>query len=174
MIQDIMNKIISIFCIFFYVNVASAVVYTERPYGFTPVVEVSACFLEQNGKFLFLHRQDNKSHGNTWAIPGGKVEKKESSLHAIVREMKEETGIILPPESVTFIKTVYITHTGSSGVSFIYHIFSASYDGTLAISIDPSEHKGFTWVTLQDALRMELMDDEAPCIELAYPATVLP
>ena len=150
-------------------SAAFAVVYTERPADFTPVVEVSACFIENQGKFLFLHMQDGKSQGNTWGIPGGKVEKNESALNGVLREVREETGIALSPESVKHIQTVYITNRVRNNVSYVYHMYSAPYDGTLAITIEPTEHKGFTWVTLSDALRMELMDDEAPCIELAYP-----
>ncbi len=160
-----MKKIISILFTIIYVNSGFAVVYTERPSGFKPVVEVSACFLQKDGKFLFLHRQDNKSQGNTWGIPGGKVEKQETPLNAVVRELREETGISLHPEAVTHIKTVYITND----VSYVYHMYEAAYSGSSAITIDPTEHKDYVWVSLAEALKMELMDDEAPCIEIAYP-----
>jgi len=157
-----------IFCFILCVTSAQAVVYINRPIDFQPRVEVSACFLEKEGKFLFLHFQDHKSQGNTWGIPGGKVEKTESALAAVMREVQEETGILLKPESIRHIQTVYITNK-STNFSYIYHMYSAPYSGSEAISIAPSEHKGFTWVTLADALKMNLMDDEAPCIELAYP-----
>lgn len=159
-----MKAAITLFSLILYINSAFGVVYTERPEGFKPVVEVSALFIEKEGKYLFLHRQENKSHGNTWAIPGGKVDKGETALEAIVREMQEETAISLHPDALDHVKTVYIVHP--NGVHFIYHMFSCSYDGSWGITINPVEHKGFTWVTLSDALQMNLMDDEAPCIEI--------
>lgn len=166
MIQRLQLTIV--FCFILYITTAQAVVYIQRPADFQARVEVSACFLEKDGKFLFLHSQDHKSQGNTWGIPGGKVEKNESALDAVMREVEEETEIMLNAESIKHIQTVYITNK-STNFSYVYHMYSAPYSGSLAISIAPSEHKGFTWVSLTDALKMELMDDEAPCIELAYP-----
>jgi len=37
-----------------------------------------------------------------------------------------------------------------------------------AVKINFKEHKGFTWVTPQDSLQMNLMDDEGACIKLTY------
>lgn len=37
------------------------------------------------------------------------------------------------------------------------------------VKIRFAEHKGFTWVTAQDALLMNLMPDEDDCIKLIYP-----
>ncbi len=162
-----MKKIVFLL-LFSFMNSASSTVFTERPAGFTPIVEVSACFIEKDGKVLFLHRQDGKSHANKWAIPGGKVDKNENALQAILREVNEETGITLHKENISFIKTVYISHSKTNGVSFIYHMYRAPYDGPFAITLSPSEHKGFTWVTISDALKMDLMEDEAPCINIAY------
>lgn len=146
-----------------------AVVFTEKPTDFTAFVEVSACFIEKEGQFLFLHSQDHKPLGNTWGIPGGKIEKNETALTALLREVKEETGIQLQPDTTKFIKTVYITNTGRTKASYVYHMYTAPYSGSSSVTIDPNEHKGYTWVTLSDALSMNLMDDEAECIAIAYP-----
>ena len=37
-----------------------------------------------------------------------------------------------------------------------------------AVKIDFNEHKGFTWVTPSDALKMDLLKDEDSCIKLIY------
>lgn len=161
--------------LFFYAGTLSAVVYTERPADFQPRVEVAACFLERDNKqVLLLHRLDGKSQGNTWGIPGGKLEKGETPLAAAIREVKEETGISLNEGSVKPISTVYITNTVRNNISYVYHMFRVSYNGAIAISIDPEEHKGYTWVTPQDAVKMQLMDDEEPCFDLVYPELLEP
>ncbi len=40
------------------------------------------------------------------------------------------------------------------------------HPGNVKIHFD--SHKGFTWVTAADALKMDLMSDEDPCIRLIY------
>lgn len=147
-----------------------AMVWKERPADFVPQREITAIFLERDDKqILFLHRSDNKSQGNSWGIPGGKVEKGQTPLEAVLRELKEETGIVLSPDVVKELDKVYITNTVRNKFSYVYHMFWASYNGSRGITINPEEHKGFTWVTPKDALKMALMDDEDICVKMIYP-----
>lgn len=164
-----MKRIALAFCLLS-VTALQAAVWKERPADFEPRFEIAACFLERDdGQLLFLHRLDNKSQGNTWGIPGGKVDKGETTLQAVVREIKEETGIALSPDAVKPIQSVYITNTVRNRVSYVYHMFRTKYTGTRAVAINPEEHKGYTWVTPCDALNMQLMDDEDACILLVFP-----
>ncbi|MCE5317703.1 MAG: NUDIX hydrolase [Parachlamydia sp.] len=164
-----MKRIALAFCLSC-VTALQAEVWKERPADFEPRFEIAACFLErEDGQLLFLHRLDNKSQGNTWGIPGGKVDKGETTLQAVVREIKEETGIALSSDAVKPIGSVYITNTVRNKVSYVYHMFRTKYTGSRIVSINPEEHKGFTWVTPCDALNMQLMDDEDACILLVYP-----
>jgi hypothetical protein len=36
------------------------------------------------------------------------------------------------------------------------------------VKINFNEHKGFTWVTPEDGLNMDLLQDEDPCFRLVY------
>ena len=50
--------------------------------------------VHNNGKILLLRRLDTKRFfPGHWEIPGGKLDPGESPQQAIVREMKEETGL---------------------------------------------------------------------------------
>lgn len=50
--------------------------------------------IEQNGKFLITRRTlDKKWAAGAWEIPGGGCMAGESSLEAVIREAKEETGL---------------------------------------------------------------------------------
>lgn len=156
------------FLMLFVGQTLSATIYLEPPENFKPKVEVAAVFIEDGDKILFLHRQDGKRHGNTWAIPGGKLERGETPIQAAIRETFEETGFDFSKQKVEWLKTVYIQFPGND--HFIYHIFKTRLEGysPTDVKISSKEHKGFTWVTPQDSLKMELMPDEAPCIKLVY------
>ena len=57
------------------------------------------------GKFLMIKRKGNPCI-DTWALPGGFAEPKESPEDTAIREVKEETGISLTPEVLKQIATV--------------------------------------------------------------------
>jgi 8-oxo-dGTP pyrophosphatase MutT (NUDIX family) len=134
---------------------------------FKPHVEIVALYIEEGARILLLHRQENKSQGNKWGIPGGKVSKGESLVQAVLREALEETGYDFSKQQVQFLKTVFIEHNERDHI--IYHMFRTKMNFNPAdVRINFNEHKGFTWITPQEALKMNLMDDEADCFKLTY------
>lgn len=145
----------------------SATVYLEPTTQFHPCVEIATVYIEHNGQILLLHRQDNKSQGNKWGIPGGKVEKNETPLQAVIRETKEETGIDISSQTIEALKTVYVEYNEKN--HFVYHAFRTKLQGDPgSVRIHFNEHKGFTWVTPADALKMDLLQDEDVCIMKDY------
>jgi mutator protein MutT len=146
---------------------ASAVVYQQPTPQFKPHIEISAVYIEYRDKILLLHRQDNKSEGNKWGIPGGKVDKGETPLQAAIREIKEETGYDISKQPIENLGTVYIEYNDKD--HFTYHMFRTQLqDDPEAVKINFNEHKGFTWVTPSDGLKMDLLKDEDPCFRLVY------
>jgi len=55
------------------------------------------CYIEKEGKYLMLHRtkKENDISKNKWMGIGGKFEDKESPEECVIREVKEETGLVL-------------------------------------------------------------------------------
>ena len=49
------------------------------------------CLIEDGGRILLQNRIKNDWHG--YSLPGGHVEPGESFVDAVIREMKEETGL---------------------------------------------------------------------------------
>lgn len=73
------------------------------------------CYIEKDGKYLMLHRtkkQNDENEGKYVGI-GGKFEAGESAEECVLREVLEETGLILKSCSykgiVTFISDIYET-----------------------------------------------------------------
>ncbi len=145
----------------------SAAVYLEPTPQFKPYAEIATVYIEYDDQILLLHRQNNKSHGNQWGIPGGRVENNETPLQAAVRETKEETGIDISNRTIEPLKIAYVEH--NEKIHIIYHAFRTQLQGDPGeVKINFSEHKGFTWVTPGDALKMDLMQDEDACIMKDY------
>lgn len=145
----------------------SSITYTAPTPEFKPRIEVSAVYIEHKDHILLLHRHEHKSEGNKWGIPGGKVKKNETPLQAAIREVQEETGFDISHQDIQHVQTVYIEYNESD--HFIYHMFRTRLQGNPgAVKINYQEHKGFTWVTPEDSLNMDLLQDEDPCIRLAY------
>ncbi len=49
----------------------------------------------KDGQYLIAKRREEAHQGGLWEFPGGKIEKNESVLNALKRELKEEVGISL-------------------------------------------------------------------------------
>ena len=71
------------------------------------------CYIEKDGCYLLLHRIKKKKDVNEgkWIGVGGHVEENEAPDECIVREVREETGLILknciPRGLVTFVSDIW-------------------------------------------------------------------
>jgi len=95
------------------------------------MINTTLCYIEQDGKYLLLHRVKKKNDINKdkWIGIGGKFEEKESPEDCIMRETLEETGLTLVDPQyrgiVTFISD------GMAETEFM-HLFTADqFEGTL-------------------------------------------
>jgi 8-oxo-dGTP diphosphatase len=51
---------------------------------------------DADGRLLLIRRRNEPGRG-LWSVPGGRVEAGESDADAVVREMAEETGLVVRP-----------------------------------------------------------------------------
>ena len=68
-----------------------------------PKIRAAGCFLEYDGKFVILLRHENKSDGNTWGLPAGKVGNDETDEESVLREIDEETGYSAKASEIEFL-----------------------------------------------------------------------
>jgi 8-oxo-dGTP diphosphatase len=75
------------------------------------LVLVAACALiDADGRVLIAQRPQGKSMAGLWEFPGGKVESGERPEQSLIRELKEELGIVVKEECLaplTFASHLY-------------------------------------------------------------------
>ena len=60
-----------------------------------PEHNVAISLIKYKNKFLITRRSNTKFLSGLWEFPGGKIEKSETARQAIIREVKEETNLII-------------------------------------------------------------------------------
>ncbi len=116
----------------------------------TERVELTAlCLVHSEDAYLLQDRVKEDWRGYT--LPGGHVEAGESIVEAIVREMKEETGLTILNPRLCGVKQFPI-----DGGRYLVFLFSADrYEGELASSAEGEMH----WVKKEDLGNVNLVKD---------------
>ena len=63
-------------------------------------VDVVAALVVEDGRFMICQRPAHKARGLLWEFVGGKVEPGETKEQALVRECREELGVVVAPGPV--------------------------------------------------------------------------
>jgi 8-oxo-dGTP diphosphatase len=94
----------------------------SKQYPKKPVVGVGAVILD--GDKILLEQRKNEPSKGKWSVPGGLVELGESMEDAVIREVKEETGLdVYEPQLVDLVN--YVSY-GEKG-AVIYHYVIIDY-----------------------------------------------
>lgn len=125
----------------------------RRLYPNQPIVGVGAVII-RDGRILLERRRNDPGKGK-WSIPGGIVELGESTEEAVMREVKEETGLDVDnPELIDVVNNV----TGDEKGRIEYHFVIIDYSvrlkgGKPKASSDAEELK---WVPLENVEEYDL------------------
>ena len=82
------------------------------------------CYIEKDDKYLLLHRvkKENDCNKDKWIGVGGKFEEGESPEECLLREVKEETGLILTDYKYRGLVTFVSDEWGTEYM----HLFTAT------------------------------------------------
>jgi len=101
--------------------------------------EVVAALIWQGDKFMICQRPAHKARGLLWEFVGGKVEPGETKEEALIRECKEELGVLLSVDDVF----MDVTHEYPD-LTVHLTLFSA----TIAEGVPQKlEHNDIQWIT---------------------------
>jgi len=118
-----------------------------------PLLTVDAVITIFDGRIIFIRRK-NPPYKGSWAFPGGFVEYGETVEEAVIREVKEETGVII---KIQDLLGVYSDPGRDPRGHMITVCFLASkIEGELRADTDAAEVSCFT---ADEALRMNLAFD---------------
>ncbi len=136
-------------------------VHLDRPKDFNPNFTVVSCVFLWNDMTLLLHRSPYGVQGNKWGMPGGKAQEGEKISSAMIREIKEETGIAVPSRKLVHFRTFYVNTLGRE---FVYELFTTSFDIKPDVQLN-NEHTSFKWVPLKEVLCEKLVSDHPFCMK---------
>lgn len=104
------------------------------------ILAVSAIVRDPAGRYLLVLRSDAPETGR-WTLPGGRVEPGETLHEALVREVREETGLEIRVE----VEVGVLERAAPDGATFEIHCFTAEpLEGVCAAGSDAT---GVRWVT---------------------------
>ena len=113
------------------------------------------CYIEQNGKYLMMHRVKKKNDINKdkWIGVGGHFEYGESPEECLLREVKEETGLTLLDYKMRGIVTFLY---GEDVVEYM-HLFTADrFEGEIG-DCDEGE---LVWVPKEDVFNLPIWEGD--------------
>ena len=123
----------------------------------TEQVELTVlCLIHNDGSYLLQDRVKNDWKGYT--LPGGHIEPGESIVEAVIREMKEETGLTIKNPRLCGVKQFPI-----DGGRYIVFLFETDqFEGELADSEEGKMH----WIKDSDLSNVNLVNDFEELIEV--------
>jgi ADP-ribose pyrophosphatase YjhB (NUDIX family) len=109
----------------------------------TPKVGVAAAAFDEHGRILLVRRRDNA----LWAMPGGWADVGESAAEMTVREMREETGLV-----VTVDRLIGLYDSFKRGFRSFHQIYHAVFRCTAIAGtpVQTEETLGVDWFAASD------------------------
>ena len=114
------------------------------------------CYIEKNGKYLMLNRNKKEKDINKgkWIGVGGKFEYGESPEECVLREVKEETGLILKSYKLRCIVT-YVSNSWETEYMFVFT--SNDFEGQQTLDCDEGDLK---WIDKESIVNLNTWEGD--------------
>lgn len=105
--------------------------------------------IDHHGKYLMMYRSDHPLFGDDPDLPGGRLDDNESLLEALLREVREESGVEINPDMAHQL----YSGTDYSQYGIHYALYLARFDHRPNIDIS-WEHSAYEWLDRHDFLKL--------------------
>ena len=119
------------------------------------------CLIRRGDEYLLQDRIKKDWKGFT--LPGGHVEPEESIVDAVIREMKEETGLTVEHPKLCGVKQFPLKGDGDETGRYLVFLFVADKFSGEVIS---SEEGAMHWVKKEDLPKVNLVNDFTELLEV--------
>src|SRR5919197_2841369 len=103
---------------------------------------VAAAITDSSGRVLLC--QQNQGH-RLWGLPGGKIRDGESPMHAVTRDVREETGLEIHVTDLVGIYQLTGDGCGEGLPDVLVYVFRAEIDSGEALVNSPGWIRRLTW-----------------------------
>ncbi len=117
-----------------------------------PEATVGALIVNQNGEVLLVH---SEKWGEKYTVPGGHIELGERAEDAIVREVKEETGLDSEVVELLILQQAIYPKDYHKHEHYIFMDYVCKAKSS-EMKLDGRELQSYVWVKPEDALKLDL------------------
>ena len=119
----------------------------KRLYPTGPIVGVGAVIIQRDK--ILLEKRGNDPGRGKWSIPGGIVELGESPEQAVIREVREETGLVVDaPELIDVVSSVTLDESDKVKYHFVIVDYLVKLKGGKARAASDAEK--LEWVRFEE------------------------
>jgi ADP-ribose pyrophosphatase YjhB (NUDIX family) len=120
---------------------------------------VGAVVHDERGRLLVVRRLRDPGAGR-WSVPGGRVERGETDVEAVVREVREETGL----DVIVGVRVGTVERAGPGGVVYDIRDYACAVSGgRLRPGDDAAQVR---WVSRRELLSLDAVDGLVDALEL--------
>lgn len=113
--------------------------------------------MEYDGKFIIMHRNPDVYEANKYGLVAGKVDKGESDIQAMLKEIQQETGYEAKQDELEFLGEYRWEHPEKI---YDFVTYSIKLKEKIKVRLKRDEHQGYLWVTPEECYaRNDLIHD---------------
>jgi len=118
-----------------------------------------------NQRVLLIQRGPHaKFAPGSWDLPIGKSVPGESVTMTAVRELKEETGLVVLPDDLRLAHVIHGSHGVEAPAGFLTVVFSANRWSGNPANNEPEKHSAVEWADISDLRERRFVPDRQDAI----------